>query len=179
MDLGEKIKNLRMEQGLTQEELAERCELTKGFISQIERNLSSPSVTSLQDILEALGTDLAEFFSKNHSQKIVFSPEDFFENINSELDYKIEWIVPNAQKNILEPVIITLNERGESKEVTPFEGEVFGYVLFGEVILITDQSEYKLKKGNSFYFSAKFTHKLRNNKNKKAAVLWITTPPSF
>lgn len=48
MDIGEKIKNLRIILGLTQEELAERAELTKGFISQVERNLTSPSIASLE-----------------------------------------------------------------------------------------------------------------------------------
>ena len=50
MDIGEKIKNLRTILGLTQEELAERAELTKGFISQLERGLTSPSISSLEDV---------------------------------------------------------------------------------------------------------------------------------
>lgn len=57
MNIGNKIREMRIEKGLTQEELADRSELTKGFISQIERDLTSPSVDSLLDILEALGTD--------------------------------------------------------------------------------------------------------------------------
>ena len=46
------------------EELASRCELTKGFLSQLERNLTSPSIATLQDIVEALGTTLAKFFQE-------------------------------------------------------------------------------------------------------------------
>ena len=61
MNIGEKIKILRKKNGLTQEELADRCELTKGFISQIERDLTSPSIATLVDILESLGTNLQEF----------------------------------------------------------------------------------------------------------------------
>ena len=57
MDIGNKIKQLRTRQGLTLEELASRSELTKGFLSQFERDLTSPSIDSLSDILEALGTD--------------------------------------------------------------------------------------------------------------------------
>ncbi|MBQ3168820.1 MAG: helix-turn-helix transcriptional regulator, partial [Clostridia bacterium] len=49
MQLGEKIKRLRLQRGLTQEELADRCELSKGFISLVERDLTSPSITTLQD----------------------------------------------------------------------------------------------------------------------------------
>lgn len=62
MDIGFKIKELRMERGLTQEELADRAELSKGFISQVENNLTSPPIATLTDILQCLGTDLKDFF---------------------------------------------------------------------------------------------------------------------
>ena len=64
MDIGGKIKELRVMTGLTQEELADRSELSKGFISQVERNLTSPSIATLTDILQCLGTNLQEFFSE-------------------------------------------------------------------------------------------------------------------
>ena len=51
MELGEKIKELRNKQGLTQEELADRAELSKGFISQLERDMTSPSIATLEDLL--------------------------------------------------------------------------------------------------------------------------------
>ncbi len=57
-----KIRRLRIKNALTQEELADRCELTKGFISQVERDLTSPSIATLVDILEGLGTNLKDFF---------------------------------------------------------------------------------------------------------------------
>ena len=61
MKLGNKLRRLRQKRNLTQEELADRCELSKGFISQVERDLTSPSITTLADILESLGTDLKSF----------------------------------------------------------------------------------------------------------------------
>ena len=64
MEIGEKIKELRIERGLTQEELADRAELSKGFISQVERDLTSPSIATLEDIVISLGTDLTSFFSE-------------------------------------------------------------------------------------------------------------------
>ena len=62
IDIGDKIKRTRLKLGLTQEELAARTELSKVFISQLERKLTSPSIATLIDILEALGTDIADFF---------------------------------------------------------------------------------------------------------------------
>ena len=78
MDIGQKIKRLRTKNGLTLEELASRSELTKGFLSQVERNLTSPSIATLNDILEALGTTLAAFFKEEQEEKSVFTKEDYF-----------------------------------------------------------------------------------------------------
>ena len=62
MDIGKKLKELRQQNDLTLEDLASRSELTKGFLSQVERNLTTHSIPTLADILEALGTNLSEFF---------------------------------------------------------------------------------------------------------------------
>ena len=62
MDIGKRMKELRIQYGLTQQELADRSELTKGFISQLERNQNSPSIGTLLDIIQCLGTTPAEFF---------------------------------------------------------------------------------------------------------------------
>ena len=66
MEIGPKIKRLRIQLGLTQEELANRCELSKGFISQLERDLTSPSIATLIDILECLGTSPRAFSLPAH-----------------------------------------------------------------------------------------------------------------
>ena len=78
MNIGEKIKHLRVKNGLTQQELANRCELSKGFISQVERDLTSPSIATLVDILECLGTNLKDFFNDNNDEKIVFQKMMYF-----------------------------------------------------------------------------------------------------
>ena len=102
MRIGSKIKELRVLKGLTQEELADRAELSKGFISQLERDLTSPSIATLVDILQCLGTDLKTFFDDTEDDRVVFKKEDYFEKTDTELHNIIEWIIPNAQKNIME-----------------------------------------------------------------------------
>lgn len=78
MIIGGKIRRLRMELQLTQEELADRTELTKGYISQVERDLASPSIATLVDILEALGTTLGEFFAdEKKDEKLYFNKRTF------------------------------------------------------------------------------------------------------
>ena len=71
MDIGKKLKELRLQNDLTLGDLASRSELTKGFLSQVERNLTAPSIATLEDILEALGTNLSEFFHEEEEKQIV------------------------------------------------------------------------------------------------------------
>ena len=79
MQIGAKIKELRIQKSLTQEELADRAELSKGFISQLERDLTSPSIATLMDILQCLGTDLEEFFTGTAAEQVVFKKGYYFE----------------------------------------------------------------------------------------------------
>ena len=95
MEIGVKIKDMRQKCGLTQEELADRCELTKGYISQLENELTSPSIATLCDILSALGSSPSEFFSDEKNEQVVFTESDYIEKITE--GQKIEWLVPNAQ----------------------------------------------------------------------------------
>ena len=104
MNIGKKLKRLRQEKYLTQDELASRCELSKGFISQVERDLTSPSIANLADILEGLGTNLKDFLVTILMKRLFFNLEDAFEVIDTKMKYKVEWIIPNAQKNEMEPI---------------------------------------------------------------------------
>ena len=76
MEIGSKIKNLRLQKGLTQEELGDRCELSKAFISLLESDKTSPSMATLEDILNVLGTDFAHFFREESGQRVVFGKDD-------------------------------------------------------------------------------------------------------
>ncbi|MBR2956457.1 MAG: helix-turn-helix transcriptional regulator [Clostridia bacterium] len=177
MELGIKIKRLRLQNNLTQEELADRCELTKGYISQLENELTSPSIQTLEDILNALGTTFAEFFRDEKEEKIVFTDSDFIEKIAE--GHKIEWLVPNAQKNEMEPIRVTIDPHSSLSEDMPHEGEEFGYVISGRVHLHLGNNTQIVKKGEAFYFSAGKMHKLENRTAEKAVVLWVASPPTF
>jgi len=177
--IGEKIRRLRVKNSLTQEELANRCELTKGFISQVERDLTSPSIATLVDILESLGTNLRDFFNEIEQEKIVFAKDDVFVTENEEYKYELNWLIPNAQKNLMEPILLELDVDGRSKEDYPHEGEEFGYVISGSISVHIGNQKYKAKKGESFYFKANANHFIENIGKTKAKVLWVSTPPSF
>lgn len=179
MNIGEKIKELRIQKSLTQEELADRAELSKGFISQLERDLTSPSIATLVDILQCLGTNLEEFFSDTSSEQVVFKKSDYFEKYDSELKNEIKWIIPNAQRNMLEPILLTLDAGGSTYPDNPHEGEEFGYVLNGSITIHIGNKSYKAKKGESFYFKAAKKHYIAASEKQGATLLWVSTPPSF
>src|SRR5690554_1138609 len=179
MKIGAKIKDLRLKNQLTQEELACRCELSKGFISQMERDLTSPSIATLLDVLECLGTNIKDFFNEAVDEKIVFKISDVFVTENHELKQKINWLVPNSQKNRMEPILIALKTGGSTEVDDPHDGEEFGYVLSGTIHIHLGKKKYKAKKNESFYFKADVNHYLSNAGKRTASLLWISTPPNF
>lgn len=177
MDIGKRLKELRLQNDLTLTDLASRCELTKGFLSQVEHNLTMPSILTLEDILEALGSNLSEFFREEEEPQIVYSKQDFF--VDKQEDYMIEWVIPNAQKNEMEPILLTLYPHKKSNEMLAHHGEEFGYVLKGNVTLVRGNKKYKLKSHETFYLDGSQGHYLYNHTNNEAKVLWVTTPPMF
>ncbi|NLB39458.1 MAG: cupin domain-containing protein [Clostridiales bacterium] len=180
MDIGNKLKRLRVQLNLTQEELADRCELSKGFISQVERNLTSPSIATLTDILEGLGTSLRAFFGEPSDEKVVFSAQDMFEKQDTDaLNGRIVWLVPTAQKNRMEPILVELAPGGRTQTMPPHEGEEVGYVLSGTIHLVVGTRVHRVRTGESFCMHPGDTHHIANPGKRPAKFLWISSPPSF
>ena len=180
MDIGNRLRQLRLQRGLTQEELADRCELSKGFISQVERNLASPSIATLTDMLECLGSSLSQFFSEAKAEKTVFAPQDMFVKEDAEdMRGSITWLVPDAQKNAMEPILVEMDEGGKTYSLPPHEGEEFGYVLSGAIYLVTGEKKTRVRTGCSFCIHPRQSHYLMNAGKTRARVLWVSNPPVF
>jgi transcriptional regulator with XRE-family HTH domain len=179
MDIGYKIKQLRQKNALTQEELAIRCDLSPGFISQMERDLASPSISTLEAILVALGETLQNFFTPESELVIIGRQRDVCKKVFDKQGYDISWIVPNAQKFSMEPILIHIKKDGKTRLEIPHEGEEFGYVVSGEVSLVLNEKEYEIKEKESFYFMPYKDHYLVNKNKKTAEVLWVSCPPNF
>jgi len=179
VQIGEKLKRMRLRLNLTQEELAARTELSKGFISQLERDLTSPSIATLMDILEALGSDIGSFFHEAPPEKVVYGAADVFVKLYEEEGAEVSWLVADSQKHALEPILVTLAPGGGSFVHDPHEGEEFGHVLSGAATLVLGDKRYKVRKGDSFYFRAQSVHHIENNGKKEARVIWVSSPPTF
>ncbi len=176
--IGERIRMMRQAKTLTQEELASRAGLTKGFISQVERNLTSLSVESLLGILDALDQKASTFFDEAFHEKIVFAMDDRVE-LEKEHVAKFEILVAAAQNRLMDPALLELNSGDKTEEEEPHEGEEFGFVISGTIEVTLGVKTYKVRKGECFYFKASRKHYLANRRKMRASVLWVSSPPNF
>ncbi len=178
MNIGKKIKALRKKNNLTQKELADRCELSKGFISLVESDQTSPSLSTLEDILTIFGISFHEFFSEEETENPVYCKEDVFVK-KGEDGVTIHWLIPDTQKKDLEPIMVTLNPGTQTEPDDPHMGEEFGYVMTGAIDLVLGDKSYHARRGDSFSYTASKIHYLKNTGKTQAVVIWVSTPPSF
>jgi transcriptional regulator with XRE-family HTH domain len=179
LKIGERLKRLRIINSLTQEELASRADLTKGFISQLENDATSPSIATLKDILDVFGVSMQEFFSDTtDAEDIVYGKEARVQASNDE-KVRVELLVPGAQNREMDPVLVTLAPGEEMDEQQFHEGEEFGFVLLGKVQLKLDEKLHTVKKDECFYFSSDKKHSVKNIGKGPARILWVVTPPTF
>jgi transcriptional regulator with XRE-family HTH domain len=179
--IGKRVRQLRLQSGLTQEELANRADLTKGFISQVENDGTSPSIATLEDIVRALGTTLAKFFqgAPETARQVVFGRDAWVVSGESVAGFELVFPIPEAHRNGMEPVLVTLEPGGRTACTGAHEGEEFGYVLAGQVDLRLGSASHRVRKDEFFYYTADAEHQIVNAGKRQARILWVSCPPSF
>ncbi len=178
LKIGEKIRALRLASDLTQEELADRAQLTKGFISQLENDQTSISVDSLADILEALGVTMSEFFRDAAEEKVVHSPSERVPVTGWGVS-KFMLLVPGSTNNLMDPIYLEIKPGEKMEPRGPHPGEQFGYVLSGEATLRIDKNTYAVPQRHCFYFESDRAHQLMNNGRTVVKLVWVITPPQM
>ena len=178
MNIGEKIKNLRLAQGLTQEDLANRADLTKGFISLLERDLQSPSLDTMELILNALDTNAGEFFAEEGRDVVVFNRKQRV-TIEEEDGVKREVLIAAAQDREVDMLLVTIAPGAGTEPERAHYGDECGIVLMGKIIINLGKEAYSAQAGDAFYYTANKKHSLENKSDKPAKILWISAPPSF
>lgn len=180
LKIGERLKRLRMINSLTQEELASRADLTKGFISQLENDATSPSIATLKDIVDVFGVSMQEFFSDtDDDENVVFGKDARVQATDDDEKIQVELLVPGAQNREMDPVLVTLEPGEEMDEQQFHEGEEFGFVLLGKIQLRLDDRLHTIKKDECFYFTSDKKHSVKNIGKTSAKILWVVTPPTF
>lgn len=174
MIIGEKIKKLRILQNMTQEELAVRSDLTRGFISQIERDLTSPTIENLELVLRALGTDLKEFFSKiDEEEKVVYKIDERIPIYDTPEGVKEELLMTVTEPKKIEPSLIEINPKCSTEAENYHEGFEFGYVIKGRIELSLDSVSHKVTEGESFFYKSNKIHFIKNPSKKDTATVLL------
>jgi transcriptional regulator with XRE-family HTH domain len=172
MEIGPKLRRLRKLRGLTIEELAEKAELTKGFISQLERDMTVPSVVNLKQVVEVLGMDLATFFSDLvERERNVYTQKDRIEEIK-EKHYKIETLIPRLKYLEMEPMLLTLAPLAVYN-VSYEEDEGFGFVVKGRVEITVEKETRILNRGGCFYVFFDNQFIVKNLTKRSAEILLV------
>lgn len=184
--IGQKIRSIRKSKNLTIVELSERINVTSGYISQIERDLISPSLSVLKRLSEALEIPLSVLFlEENTSNVVTISHADRtkikFGNINVELEY-ITPIIRNNDKsnNNIEAFLFKLKPKmWVSEQTIIHESKVCMYVLCGDIQCHIGNNIYNISKGDSICVPENNSHMIFNNSDEETEVLCIISPAIY
>ncbi|ANO34258.1 HTH-type transcriptional regulator PuuR [Vibrio breoganii] len=180
--IGQNIVQLRKQHGLSQRELAEKAGITHSAISSIENAKVSPSVSSLQKIVNVFSLSLSEFFTFDQAgkteEKVVFKPDELVEMGSDTVSMKL---VTNGSKK---QVIGFLIEEYAPQSTTgtdeiKHEGEEVGTILEGEITLEYQGSSYIIKAGESYVIDTTVPHKFINHTGKACRMISAHTPTTF
>ncbi|MFC6636230.1 cupin domain-containing protein [Sulfitobacter sp. JBTF-M27] len=183
MDIGQKLKTIRKNRGLSQRELAARAGLTNGTISLIEQNRTSPSVASLKSLLDAIPISMAEFFSTiedTDTPKVFYKASEFTE-IAPESDGKLSLrMLGDAQNHALQVLHETYPPGADTgPEEISHEGEEAGIVVSGTIEVTVDGHTSVLHPGDGYLFDSRLPHRFRNTGTSVCEIVSACTPPSF
>jgi transcriptional regulator with XRE-family HTH domain len=181
--VGQEVKDLRKATGVTLNDLSEATGLSKGYLSQIERGLSSPSIKALHSISRALGVNISWFFPTHPDDGDELSNyivrRDNRRSLTFESGIRDELLSPNLGRS-MEMLRCTFQPHSYSgKESYEHKGEEVGFVVSGELTLWLDGKEIALKSGDSFAFESTIPHRYANESDEETVIIWAISPPSY
>jgi len=174
--IGSQIRELRKRRGWTLKMLAERSGLSVSFLSQVERGLSSLSISSLGAVAEALEVPLSNFFTIAHNPSVVIRSQDQgqFRIEGSQITYST--LSGPLKNKTLEPLLVEVPPHYNGTPPFAHKGEEFAYVLEGSITLTIHGRDYRLEPGDSIHFTSEIPHTYKNNGETPAKVIWVLTP---
>lgn len=209
MELGDKLKAIRLRHGMTLAQLAGCAGVSKSMLSRIERNDSAPTVTTLSKIADALGIEIASIFSTLDTASAVVptggGSQAAAADRSADGDAPASGVVPtdvaivraHQRKRVILPwgadyemlcpdlrrriefIHINYPVGGGSGELYSHEGEECGFVLQGRFRGIVGDQEFVLEAGDSVSYASSIPHRWENAGDVDAKAIWAVTPPSF
>jgi DNA-binding transcriptional MerR regulator/uncharacterized cupin superfamily protein len=174
--IGTQLRQLRAKRRLSLAQVARAVGISVGFLSALERSQMSGSVGTLRKLARFYKTSILDFFGAHDARRMQVRPEqrkvlDAGPGVRMEL---LAW-----GDTVMEPHLFRVSAGSGSGDSYTHEGEEFLYVLRGELAITVNENEYRLKRGDSFYFESATPHRWKNPGRIETWVLWVNTPPTF
>ncbi len=176
--LGGNLRKRRRELGLTLQEVADGSNLSVGFISQLERNLTSPSLSSLAAIVRVLKSDFADFFAMPGGQFLTTRADRRSDFALDERVVRYERISSGFAGHKLDAVILH-KQPGQRSEPTRHEGEELYFVISGSVTVELDKRAIVMNEGDTIHFRSNQSHAIWNHTSEVASILIVVTMDIF
>jgi transcriptional regulator with XRE-family HTH domain len=178
--IGSKVKSLRLERGMTLQQVADGAECTAAYISQLEHDKTSPSIATLKKVAHILGVRIVDFFLDEASEDAVVLEPDQWPTVSlPRWRAEIKQMTRGVATRKMQPFYTVIAPGGGTAEVYSHQGEEFGLVLEGVMTLQVGAESYEVKAGSSFYYSSSLPHAWTNRGEEPVRVIWIVTPPTW
>jgi transcriptional regulator with XRE-family HTH domain len=170
--IGERIKTLRTEQKMTLAELGEKANLSISYLSQIERDKTSPSLTTLETIARSLNIGLRYLFESDNEIAYVVRANRTTDATPPKTPFERQPLMPLSGNPEIEVYRITIQPQSTTGEIEQFAGEEIIYVLDGEIIISIEEEQFILSAGDSIHYDALLKHCWRNASDPPCVMLW-------
>ena len=180
LELGARIRAVRQARHLTLRDVSERAGVTESFLSQVERDVTSPSIATLQRIARALDLSIAQLFAEEGDTGRVVRREARRRVTYKGLKAVDEFLTSNMSGRL--QVIMSTIEPGGGTGADPYthdSDEEVVVVLDGVLDLWVGDEHYVLREGDSITYPSRVPHWNVNHGTEPARVLFCITPPSF
>ena len=177
--VGARVRSLRRERGLTIEQLAAATGLTKGFISQLERDRTAPSLSSIARICDALGVRLSHIFETEPPPALVRRQER--PQVSSRFSTRNDLLSSREEHRFQAIESEIAPGAGAGDELSSLPGEVeFVYVLEGALELRVAEETHVLERGDAITYQLSKPHTWRNaSQTEPLRVLWVSVPNPY
>ncbi|SHJ27429.1 transcriptional regulator, XRE family with cupin sensor [Dethiosulfatibacter aminovorans DSM 17477] len=172
--IGDRIKEIRKEKGLTLKQLSEMLDLSIGYLSNLERNLNSPTLDSLQKICESLEINIVDLLEKSPKDNLLVTKDE--RRVVFEKKGEIRYEMVNSSEKNLKGVCIIMEPGANYKNFSwGHNSDELGVVIKGMMKIDTNDNEYILNEGDSLYIPAHTSHSLINIGKDQCISYWFNT----
>lgn len=180
IQIGNKIKEVRKAKGITVQALADRAEVSKGLISQIENNRAIPSLPVLMKVILSLQINLPDFFEELRSvtgeQPVLIVRQSEYRSIQKEADKGFDYkriLTRTIAGGSTDIVLLELKKGAARKRLVHTEAYEYKYIIRGSLNYEIEGRDYLLEEGDSIFFDGRLGHKLSNPGKTDTLILVI------